>query len=101
MGYESTNKARGRDAAVPKTTPNATNCWRTVMAERQCPECKCKDITVMPIADRSARQMGVGYANTPLGIAFNLAKVVAGYTIYPWLKCRRCGKEWRQFESPL
>ncbi len=79
----------------------ATNIRSTVMAERQCPGCKSKDIAVLPISERSAHQMGVGYANSPLGVFINVAKVVAGYTVYPWLKCRTCGKEWRQFESPV
>lgn len=67
------------------------------MAKRECPNCKSTEVKAIPFSELTAYQMGA----SPTNVWVNLAKLAANYTVYPWLKCKKCGREWRQWESPF
>jgi hypothetical protein len=70
------------------------------MAKRECPNCKSTNVKAIPLSELKVGHMGPVNGGSHVSVLLALSKLAANFTVYPWLRCNQCGREWRQFESP-
>jgi hypothetical protein len=66
------------------------------MAKRECPRCKSSDAKVIPFNELKTGHLGPVNGGSHAAVVLALGKLAVNYTVYPWLRCNACGKEWRQ-----